>query len=730
MAQFNPDVPGQQATNFMGYSKPISTVEADKSKGLLMTGIGEAIKEGTKGLDEAAKSIIDADVHKRVDVERDAFTEALQNYQDMSDAQILQKNAVGDPSTPGAPTDNILQGAGTAGKPGVPLALDRSLDGIDNLHNALGSSKISETYYYGQLTAMAKDLRTQYPGYRDYIDAKISTTTGVTPANAYLQAIIKDVNRQGDAQKETRTKYMSMLSEMVKDGVPSADLVMENYRTGRTSEAYVGSFTNNAMAYKYKTAVQKAALDVEEANVKVDKTRVAPIIGQDVDYLVNSSFQGTFTAGGQMSPQQITDHLQKVVNKETPVDEAQMQQFAQSLTIQRNLVKSQAIQNANVHKPGEKSLADRLGGPEEVEKVVEARLKIYDNTIAAIAAGNYPLALTNVNQMNAKVNQATSDAFNDKDMNDYILHSKVAEKLFPQKFQQDFFMNYGLTPGVMKKFSAPFTNTALKIVTQEDEKRTGVPYTFDKAFEELKAKGVNDPKAYDKLVGIVSMISLPSTPMNAKVAISKAAFSEGNINFLDNKNFNKDYYDVSQQRTIPGKYAVFTRMTSPDITKVLTDKSMDPNITQSYRNWAEETFAQKLFVKELGDLKDLQDTPGFKLKWDSKNYSMTAVTAQGDPLAPHALPKLQASLKNLSMGLRNLGNIEEATNGDVNAYLLNVLKTTGVDLSKNIDGIPEQMTQAILASRKPRKMEDTFDPYNTRNQKKTQDRVYPGSLGR
>ena len=42
----------------------------------------------------------------------------------------------------------------------------------------------------------AKQLRAQYPGYREYIDQKVSEASGLPVANAYYKNLMQDINHQ------------------------------------------------------------------------------------------------------------------------------------------------------------------------------------------------------------------------------------------------------------------------------------------------------------------------------------------------------------------------------------------------------------------------------------------------------------------------------------------------------------------------------------------------------
>ncbi|MGH7240610.1 MAG: lytic transglycosylase domain-containing protein [Candidatus Saccharimonadales bacterium] len=58
-----------------------------------------------------------------------------------------------------------------------------------------------------------------------------------------------------------------------------------------------------------------------------------------------------------------------------------------------------------------------------------------------------------------------------------------------------------------------------------------------------------------------------------------------------------------------------------------------------------------------------------------------------------------------------MANIEKATGGDVNHYLLGVMVHSGFDVSKGVQGIPEKMMKAVattVSGGKPMNFQDTF----------------------
>ena len=227
MAKFNPDINPTADASYLGLSKPITQPESDKSLGLLFKGIGDVVEGAVKGADTVMKRSIDNDVYSAIDSERDNYAIGL----DKAKATVT-----------GRPTDDPANPEGSVGLLPIgqkaPENLETTINSVSSLQGAYTAGKLSPTYYYARLNAIAKDMRSQYPGYRDYIDSKISSVTGVTPANAYIQSITADINHSMEKKNSENEKVLSFLRQhaQLKD--------MDKFYDGYTSMSLVFVKTN------------------------------------------------------------------------------------------------------------------------------------------------------------------------------------------------------------------------------------------------------------------------------------------------------------------------------------------------------------------------------------------------------------------------------------------------------------------------------------------------------
>lgn len=89
----------------------------------------------------------------------------------------------------------------------VPIEMQNGVASLGSLQAALEQGKISDVYFYGQLTAMSKSMRAKYPGYEEYVDNAIQSITGVRPANALRDAILSEQARKDSATNQEENKW-------------------------------------------------------------------------------------------------------------------------------------------------------------------------------------------------------------------------------------------------------------------------------------------------------------------------------------------------------------------------------------------------------------------------------------------------------------------------------------------------------------------------------------------
>src|SRR6266566_1990835 len=200
MATFAPQLNDVPVPDWTRISHPTTQPEADKSKGLTLSAVGEGITGVTNLAETATEDYLKEKVRAGVDTLRDSTTLA---YENVRNAQ----------KTGEAPDPRAAATAGFTGKlasdtPDIPENLQAGLDKATTLALAKSQGKANDTLYTGALNSMAKQLRAQYPGHIDFIDEQISKISGVHPANAYMQNLLTDINRASTGQDQFQKMVM------------------------------------------------------------------------------------------------------------------------------------------------------------------------------------------------------------------------------------------------------------------------------------------------------------------------------------------------------------------------------------------------------------------------------------------------------------------------------------------------------------------------------------------
>ena len=161
MAAFNPDVGGVPNPNMPDQTGASRGVDANRSFDYLFRGVGDAVGGVAKAVDSDIKTTITNEAKGVYETTMDPYTKT------------------------------------------IPAELESSGAAMKNLQTAFEQGKISDTYYYGQLTTLTKKMRSKYPGYEDFVDDTIMDVTGVRPANSYRNALMSQFADEANAASDS-----------------------------------------------------------------------------------------------------------------------------------------------------------------------------------------------------------------------------------------------------------------------------------------------------------------------------------------------------------------------------------------------------------------------------------------------------------------------------------------------------------------------------------------------
>ena len=611
MTVFNPQGPDVQVPEWTNVSKPISEYKGDTSTGIALNSAADVLTSVVKVTDNAFRESIKKDVTEGVDKLRDGFTDALINVRNQQMAQA-------DPSLlPQQPTQQ------------PPQQLQSGLERVKQMGTAMAQSgsKINDTLYTGSLNALAKQLRNQYPGYRDYIDEQIQSVSGVNPANAFYKNLMEDINRNSEANKTETNATLSMLRDLTKEGFRDKDNVQaaqvyEAFRAGRIDVNQVNKWVSSAKSVEWNRA-QRSADRKDRIESDADAAVSAQKdLSKDTAEGIAHSWQ-TMTIGKNTDTMaKLATFIQQNAGNSNVMDE-RSQAIGQQMQALRNAAFKQAFDHAN--EGGSNSLVAKLGGdPEKAKKVIEGQFAVWDNAIQAVYNKDWGAAYSHMNFNKAIAADSTNLLYNapQEDVRKYNRMVGAINTISPQA-ASEFFKNSLISPVPMnqKEF---LKNLKMEVITQPG-KEVGSLTSIDSAIQTVKSKAGVSPQTNSELINTVQEINNPKFAEEHRVNVARAFFDpQQNGKLLRDENFKKDYYDPATRRTVPGKYAVFTRLSADSVAQGISELNRNhPELVPMYRDTMSRNFGEQLFSREIRDLGQANEgvtaTSPFKIKFVNDN---------------------------------------------------------------------------------------------------------------
>lgn len=710
MAVFNPQVTPTNDPNFFKYSDSISQPKADESKGIALKTLGEGIEGGFQLADTVVKDVIKSDVYTQVDKERSAFSNKLTNMRDYGNPNGANAPPGNDPAntvvegTPGPPV-NLFANAQAS----VPSAINQGIRQAATIQAGLDGNKISQTTYYQRLDDIAVKMRAAYPGYRDYIDKEISHITGVTPANAYVDSIIQDINRQGTnatKEKEFWTR------EIVNSGFPDSDKVLSQFeRDGDHNK--VMQYLSYNKGILSTLALKKAAFEAkgQDRSTQIqngeDYANSAAVTAATTHFYNSQKF-----TNGTQSPADIADMMTDLSLHPEKANDVAYQGLAERYAALHAQAYNQTMRLLTSPQKGPDGqmiapVSDTIG--------IEKTKGIVNNTVDAlfgktrefIADKQFSPAYSLQNAASATANNALFKLFNDPTVGGRVQTAAALNKAAPN-----------LTPVITgkllgsnldKDLSDFVTEQGRQAIAQTGGKYYGVDgqiYSFRQALEEQeqasKISGKPVPsQAAKNLTEIRRAITDPST---SPEAISNAVkfYFDPKVNKGVMNKFMDDYYDPAKGGIVRGRSSAFADLTDENVTKAIWNNGKSD--WDKYSTWAKGEFATQFgsFARELNS-SDKPYTEGVtryvttRLAWDAdkKQFLANNVEVYPDGREVDRGPN-DAYVRNINMGLRSMAGIAKQEGSNVDAYLFKVMKDNGFTPTKDINGIPSQIMRSLI----------------------------------
>ena len=731
MAQFNPNVPATNDPNYLGYSRPITQPEADKTFASLFSGIGNIISSGAQAVKDLSERAISQQLRQSIEPQRDEFIDQLQGTVTklaQANPQTAAAIAAGTPppGTPGYTAQPDTQSTDImpyAEENKVNPSIQGGLDQIKQIQNAKTIKPELRTLYDGKMLAIAREMRARYPGQVDFIDQKISEITGGNPANKMITDSLASIQAYLAANQADKAKIEGFLLHNV-GKIPNADLVYQYYKnTGDAAGAL--RYINNANATKMK--VEAKELNQKDSNLDRDERAQDSL--QNLNLLASEHVASTMdlatlnlTINGQKitTGNQLLSKVQDIMSGKEKINERDTIAMAQAVASLEQRARVYLNNEATKVRPDGSTMQAKIDtkyGPDRTKQTIENYLTttfgaLRDN----ISKGRWDLAATNVEWSRAAISDKTREILDSPNGIGEVFRLQGAiEKISPNASQQFFnkmLENSGLT-GNLKRF---FDYEAMKIGAQPDPNN---PVTIRHSIERAQKIFPDTPKSTlaklnNNLINSVGTILSSGASDELKINTLKSAFDPYMKGFIGTVPM--DTVDQNG-RPIPGKYSVFRRLTSPDILKEvirLDQARPDLGIKQNYENWMRETFSFDLLGRDLPNMREMLSEPGVVIRYNSVDHRFDAESSlpkqSTDPatrititrsrqVSNNRVAVVQRTLNRINYGMQSVMEYAKATGQDPEGYVLQLMANAGLDIQKEIRSSGEGLAKAIVSSR-------------------------------
>ena len=731
MSVFNPPVPGTSDPNYLGLSKSISQPQSDQSTEYLLKGIGDNLNLGIKAADLVVKKTIDENLYSQIDEARDTYTSKLWEVRDSK--PNARPDIVGGTAIDGMEfSGQSRKSAGETPQGELPMPLQNLDTVVNNLQGGLAAGKISNVYYHSRLNTIAKDMRAQYPGYREYIDEKISSITGVNPANAQIQSLLQDINRLQTGADKDYNRAMTSLDKLNDLGVPFANIQMQKLRAAgnnpeaiSNAEAWVNEQQMRAWELKRRKDERDEFKGSQEEKSYKDRQDATYIIGDTANNYLKNLRAGSGLTSVDEIRQRLFQHEtgQKVMSAE---EATKLGTLMQTYLAQ---AKDQVAAQFRTRRADGTSIEASLGGPKAAAEFIDNGFYQLGWISRRLTQNDIPAALYGDNVNKAIYSDTKSQVLKDADMRKILGMQDVIKEMAPA-FQQKF-VERSLVNGMMDPFKTFLEKNSMEMMLQQDPR---VIKTANDVVDEAKRARIPLSSVYSGVIKQAEMIydnSMSTEPGSDKLRIGLAR------SFFDSKNlpmlvkFEKESVDENGN-VRPGQHSVFNLLTSPVMTSAvdrLSKTAGGTGLLEDYVNNSSMWF-KHLYTEDLKEISKinlpknstidfsnnpetglnqfrvmykgedlLKRNPGQFTSYPIADEDYSTRNAQGAAAESRQLAVSLDAIRRINKGLINISAVAKTAGADVAPFLLNTMAEAGFSPTGRSFLIPDSMMRAVTNSK-------------------------------
>lgn len=696
--------------NYLNQSKGFSDVKPDLGTASLISGIGNLVSQGAQAFDKAIlqdqiRTPLESDLSKIVDSKGGNITPAEAPAIAGTGARGSRYSAVG------AGADDLTE------SPALPVSIQQGKAGLDRMKAAFQQGELSETKFRTEVEAAAQKYKTQYPAYSDQIDAITAGYLGSSPANKVRESVLRDMMSlaaAGNAGQKRAEAFVHQYKDEIATLYPhwGVNQAVQNIDTIK-NDPNVLQLAAKSKQYEWNKLDWETSKGVPRTDIAKNNLR------QEGDTLVQGVITGATKATGVDLPAMVQKIYSGALAKDSPekIDEAHRQ--LQLLEDQARMAFQQKARARDPSNPKSQSYSQWMTPAElkAMEDEVVAPITMYKD---AVKNGRWDTvaSITTINQLRAGQDHDKLVTMFPEIRSAAALQKAFGNTPIPAEIAQTIMGNKD------GKLNAFLTGSWLNA---KNTQSPTPPPPLGNQVNGAPGGGLNGD-GISKLIDLHKTLALSPDADVARRSMDVLYKETSVFDRLNNKE----------------KITMMSKMGSPDMTT--RAKALGPETFAQYYSWMEHAFTQtarqgaddiqealqnkevdvKLNPKTLQfDVKTLGVGPPVIGRGTSMSTSVNSATGEFRP-APTDPAQVAADKLNLSLALLKPA-ISERYQGQEMGRLMTLLGSAGVRFDAPKDpSIWSRLGQAVMKVF-PEKGPSAYDPYGTKVEGKSQDRVVPGN---
>lgn len=672
MAPFNPQINPTNDPNYLGYSHPISQPDADKTAGVALKGLGDTIEVTAKAGDSIIKNKIDDEVYDAVSAERQAYTSAT---------ELLHSGKVGLPTSLTADTSTI------------PDELEDVENTAGGIREGFRAKKYGYTHYAMRLHQYAQEMRSKYPGHREYIDKKIAAITGFDPANTYLNQMLSEISAAQTARGSSANKMENLFMRSDVSKLENVNVIRDQWLKDGNDNA-ARSWILERLGQEGEFERKGRIRDSEVKDKAVDKDKAISDMTLRAGEVVGNYISDIKRVIGP-------DRWNRVVSGEEKLDTVTAKNLA--LSLKTKVVEARDKLYADFNRIYGKTSFSSRAGTDETKKVINDQVAAIENIANLIDTGQVSLASQNADYVEALKTDFARNMMRNEDVASMALQLDLLRRYGGNDLPRAALEAVVANPNMLKTITDE-TKSFIKYHTTKASTQINPnkPHTFKDTADEaarLKKDGVQPATTNEAFINQVGMIADPKVSDPIKERLATFYFHPANSGILNR--FRMDEVD-ERGMVIPGRTAIYNKFADKKVAAALY--KLGGESWENYKNFMEKEFGQGIYKVDIQNLSAFQASPGVYISWDTDNkrFGMHGPDSRIDLLTTNQgqgatiQPGLRRVLTRLNRGLVGLKNIAEVSGENVDQYLLDFMMEMGYNPTKgSSDSIPDDILKAI-----------------------------------